>query len=321
MQLLGLRRQFLGGRGDLFRRRGVLLRHLIELLDRLVDLRGADVLLAASGGDLADEFRRAPDVRHQANQHRARLLRRLHRVGRKRADLGGGRLAALGELADLGGDNREATAVFAGARRLDGRVERKEIGLASDLLHDRDLLGDRLHRVHGAGDGGAARFRVLRRLARDLFRLARVVGALFDVRRHLLHRGRGLFGGRSLLGRALRQLFGARRKLLAAGRDVLGRRDRFAHDALELHSHRVQRFDEVPNFVVARRFRFAREVAAGDRAGQIDRASLTAADIKGDKDRRSERDQQGDGGRPDKKRLSLARRPAPLGPPHRPSIF
>jgi hypothetical protein len=35
--------------------------------------------------------------------------------------------------------------VFAGTSGLDGCVEREKVGLARDLLHDRDLLGDRLH--------------------------------------------------------------------------------------------------------------------------------------------------------------------------------
>ena len=49
-------------------------------------------------------------------------------------------LAALGELAHLGGDDREAAAVLAGARRFDGGVEREEVRLVGDLLDDGDLL-------------------------------------------------------------------------------------------------------------------------------------------------------------------------------------
>ena len=67
-----------------------------------------------------------------------------------RADLRCRRLAALGELAHLRGDHREALAVLAGARRLDRGVQRQQVGLPRDLLHDGDLLGDRLHRRHGA---------------------------------------------------------------------------------------------------------------------------------------------------------------------------
>ena len=46
-----------------------------------------------------------------------------------------GRLAGLrGQRLDLAGDHRKALARLAGARRLDGGVERQKIGLAGDLL-------------------------------------------------------------------------------------------------------------------------------------------------------------------------------------------
>ena len=55
-----------------------------------------------------------------------------------------------GQRFDLGGDHREAAAGFAGARGLDGGVEREQIGLAGDRLDQADHLAD-------AG-GGAAEF-------------------------------------------------------------------------------------------------------------------------------------------------------------------
>ena len=61
LQLLGLGRQFLGSRRHLFRGTGILLDHLVELLDSLIDLVGADVLLATGGGDFLDEFREEID--------------------------------------------------------------------------------------------------------------------------------------------------------------------------------------------------------------------------------------------------------------------
>ncbi len=94
-----------------------------------------------------DQFGGLLDVGHQLREHGARLLRGLDRFRRQRADLGRRGLAALGELAHFGGDHREAAAVLAGARRLDRRVEREKIGLAGDLLHDGDLVGDGLHRL------------------------------------------------------------------------------------------------------------------------------------------------------------------------------
>jgi len=89
------------------------------------------------------------------------------------ADLGRRGLATLGELAHFRCDHREATAMLAGARRLDRGVERQQIGLPGDLLHDRNLLGDRAHRLDGAADGLAAGLRIGRRLAGDLLGLPR----------------------------------------------------------------------------------------------------------------------------------------------------
>ncbi len=54
--------EFFGGGRDLLGGAGVLLRHLVELLDRLVDLDRADILLAARRADLGDQFGGAADV-------------------------------------------------------------------------------------------------------------------------------------------------------------------------------------------------------------------------------------------------------------------
>ena len=104
--------------------------------------------------------------------------RHLDRVGRlllhladDLADLLGRLHRALGELAHLVGDHREAAAGLAGARRLDGGVQGEQVRLVGDLLdHLEDapdllralaeagddaggvlhVLGDGLHAVHGA---------------------------------------------------------------------------------------------------------------------------------------------------------------------------
>ncbi|MCY1279502.1 hypothetical protein D9M70_282600 [compost metagenome] len=57
------------------------------------------------------------------------------------ADFLGGGGGAPGQAAHLVGDHRETAPVLAGARRLDGRVERQQVGLAGDGL---DHLGDPL---------------------------------------------------------------------------------------------------------------------------------------------------------------------------------
>ena len=145
LELFGMGRQLLRGRGHLLRRTRILLRHFVELLDRLVDLVRPDILLATRGADLGDQIRGLLDVRHQPAQHLPGLLRGLHRAGRQLADLAGRRLAAFGQLSNLRGDHGETPAMFAGPRCFDRGIERQQIGLPRDLLDDRDFLGDGLH--------------------------------------------------------------------------------------------------------------------------------------------------------------------------------
>ena len=73
----------------------------------------------------------------------------LHAVGAlldRVLDLGGGFLrrlgAALGEVAHFVGHDREAHAGFAGAGRLDGRIEGEQVGLERDLIDRLDDLAD-----------------------------------------------------------------------------------------------------------------------------------------------------------------------------------
>src|SRR5205085_6906677 len=95
-------------------------------------------------------------------------------------DRAGGRLALLGKLADLLGDDREAAALLAGAGGLDGRVQRQQVRLlgdAGDRVDDAaDLLraaGERLHR----GDQQAGGLADLRdRVGRLLCRLHALLG-------------------------------------------------------------------------------------------------------------------------------------------------
>ena len=75
---------------------------------------------------------------------------RVHRLARRRLDLGDvaadflGRAAGLrGEVLDLRRDDREAAAGITRSRRLDGRVQRQQIGLSGDVgdqTADRPIL-------------------------------------------------------------------------------------------------------------------------------------------------------------------------------------
>ena len=76
----------------------------------------------------------------------------------ERGDRAGGRARLLGELADLLGDDREAAALLARARGLDGGVEREQVGLRGDggdgLDDAADLLGLRAELADGGGGRG-----------------------------------------------------------------------------------------------------------------------------------------------------------------------
>ena len=63
---------------------------------------------------------------------------------RMRADLGGGGLGLLGQVADLLGDDREALAVLAGAAGLDGGVQGQQVGLVGEVVDGGDDLADLL---------------------------------------------------------------------------------------------------------------------------------------------------------------------------------
>src|SRR3981189_965204 len=84
---------------------------------------------------------RAADPRHRRNRAGCTVLNLFDLLG----DLDGGAGGLRGEALDLGRHNGKSPAGSAGARRLDGGVERQQVGLAGDIgdeLNNRpDLLG------------------------------------------------------------------------------------------------------------------------------------------------------------------------------------
>ena len=100
-----------------------------------------------------------------------------------------GRLRGLvGERLHLGGHDRKAAAGFAGARRLDGGVEREQIGLRGDRVDQLDHLADLLGAGRERADGGVGALGVADRLAGDLAGARHLAGNLGD-------RTGQLFGG------------------------------------------------------------------------------------------------------------------------------
>ena len=136
-------------------------------------------------------------------------------VGRAlhRQDFAGDLLGRLGglhrERFHFGGNHREAAPGVAGARRLDGGVERQQIGLAGDILNELDHVADLLRHLRqrgnvviggaGIGNGAAHHLVGLHQLAADLLDRDRKFGR---------RRGRGLDIGRRFVG-AVHRAFGA----------------------------------------------------------------------------------------------------------------
>ena len=143
----------------------------------------------------------------------AALLDPRDAVADQRLDLLGGRGAAPGEVAHLGGHHRKAAALLAGARGFDRGVQRQQIGLERDLVDDADDVGDLLrggvdagHRGDRGADHRAALLRLLARRHGQLVGLAGIVGRLPDRGGHLLHRRGGLLQARRLVLGAVAQL-------------------------------------------------------------------------------------------------------------------
>ncbi len=200
-----------------------MLDHLVELLDRLVDLGRAAVLLLARGGDLLHQFGGALDIRKHAVEHLSGGLGHLYARRGELGDLGRRLLRALGQLSHLACHHGKPLAVLPGAGRLYRCVQRQKVRLPRDLLYDGDLPGDVLHRLHRLGDRLPPFQGVLCGLHGDLFGLHGVVRVLPDVGGHLFHGGRGFFRCGRLLARPLGELLRPGRHLLAAACHVVGR--------------------------------------------------------------------------------------------------
>jgi hypothetical protein len=143
-------------------------------------------------------------------------------------DVAGAPFRGLGERAHLVGDDREALAVLAGARRLDGGVQREQIGLVGDAADGADDVADarRLplefeqHRdrrglpIGGGADAGDAGADLPGEIADEQ---ARGVGLVMRGFRD----GLGLAHGAGDAGDRAAGHLGSARRLLRAGGDQL----------------------------------------------------------------------------------------------------
>src|SRR5262249_46176660 len=97
-----------------------------------------------------------------------------------RRDLVGRARGLRGQVLDLAGDHREALAGLAGARRLDGGVERQQVGLRRDLADQPDDAADAFAGLIEFHDQGVGLLGLRGRLARDAARLLGAPGDLLD---------------------------------------------------------------------------------------------------------------------------------------------
>src|SRR6267154_2794911 len=145
-----------------------LVRSRRDRLDVARDLAGRVALLfdrrGNADGDLAHLRDGFGDTADRGNRVAGGGLHRRDLRGDFFRGLGG----LVGERLDLGSHDGKATAGFAGARRFDGRVQRKQIGLrgnAMDQLYNlTDLLGAGRQRAYG----GIGALGIAYRLAGDL---------------------------------------------------------------------------------------------------------------------------------------------------------
>ena len=231
LQLLGLAGELFGGCRKLFRGRGVLLRGLAQLAHRAADLGDRLALFLRGRRDFLDQFGGLLDRGHDLAKQLAGAFCRADAVAGEVTDFLGGFLAAFGQFAHFGSHHRKALAVFAGSRRLDGGIERQQVGLVGDVIDDADLLGDLLHRGHGLHHRLAAVAGFLAGLGGHAIGDLGVIAVLRDRGRHQVDRCGGLLNRRSLLTGRLRQRLGGGTHLVGRTGECIGRRPYFLDDA------------------------------------------------------------------------------------------
>ena len=200
----------------------------------------------------ADQFDRLRNTMHGIDRAGGVALQRLDLFG----DFLGGVLSLHRERLHLGGDDGKTAPGFAGARGLDGRVERQQRGLPRDLRDQIDDIADRggglAQAVHiGAGFAGG--------LAGLVGELAGVAHLCADVLRRMGEFVRGLREGRRRglgFGGAAGQGFGAmadrgqrRRGRLGAAGDRIGCPLELADHAAEFE---FQQFEDFPGRIAFR---------------------------------------------------------------------
>jgi hypothetical protein len=267
-------------RRALLDQRSVLLRVAVHLRHGLADLADARALLGAGATDVTDDAIDALDRAHHLQQRGAGTVDRtgtvldtLDGAGDQRLDLARCLRAALRQTAHLAGDDREAAALLASARGLDGSIQRQDVGLEGDAVDGADDVGDppralvdALHRLDHLAHRLAAACRHARRVARELAGLACMVGVLAHRRVESVHRRGGLPQGAGLALGAARQVGVAAGDLRTGGGDTVGVQAHRGHGGREAVAHGLQSGHDAGAVTGAQLDR-GRQVARGHRVG------------------------------------------------------
>ena len=251
-QFVGTRLEVVGGAGALLDQGRVLLRDLIHLRDGFAGLLHPVALLGGRVADFFHQLGHALDGSHHVlgglagarGQFRA-LLDTLAVGGDQGVDLLGRRRGTAGQLAHFLGDHGETSAMLTGARRLDGGVERQDVGLEGNAVDHGDDIGhfigagiDVAHGLHHLGDDLATFFGDTRGIGGLLARLGGIVGVVLDGAAQLFHGGGGLGQRAGLLLGTGGQLIVSLGDLLAVGGHRFGRTAHFPDRLLQSLRHR-----------------------------------------------------------------------------------
>ena len=143
----------------------------------------------------------------------------------------------FGQSLHFRSDHRKAAAGLAGARRLDGGVQRQQVGLAGDGVDQFDHVADTAGGLRQFADpvvGGTSLADGVTRHPRRFLHLAADLGdrrrQLFGCGCHRLYIGRGLFGRRGHRGGELSRAIGGRQQRAGRGFELRRGRGYGLHD-------------------------------------------------------------------------------------------
>ncbi|OWW19552.1 hypothetical protein AYR66_08520 [Noviherbaspirillum denitrificans] len=167
----------------------------------------AGILLVAGGGDLVDDIGNALHAGEHLLHRGAGLVDQLaagadlvHGILDQGFDFLGRCRGALREAAHFRRNHSKTAALFTGASGFDGGIQREDVGLERNAIDDGDDVDDLArrcidvaHRPHHLRHDGTTAGGHVRRGAREIVGLCRILRILLDGAGEFLHRGGGFF--------------------------------------------------------------------------------------------------------------------------------